>query len=109
MAKKIALAVEANITPKELARIDKKPTKNIEAYDMFLQGYEISQNKTAENLQQAILYYDKAISLDPEFAMAYAQKAIAYYYLDEFKIKKKYVNELNENADKAYCMMLSLI
>ncbi|PQV50544.1 TolB-like protein [Jejuia pallidilutea] len=101
VAKKIALAVEANITPKELARIDKKPTKNIEAYDMFLQGYEISQNKTAENLQQAILYYDKAISLDPEFAMAYAHKAIAYYYLDEFKIKKKYVNELNENADKA--------
>jgi TolB-like protein/AraC-like DNA-binding protein/Tfp pilus assembly protein PilF len=101
VAKKIALAIETNITPKELARIAINPTENIEAYDMFLQGQEISQNRTAENLLQAISFYDKATELDSEFALAYAQKAIAYYYLDEFKVEKKYTDKLNENADKA--------
>jgi TolB-like protein/AraC-like DNA-binding protein len=101
VAKKIALAIKANITPNELVRIDKKPTKNLEAYDMFLRGYELSQNKTTENLFQAISFYDTATELDPEFALAYAEKAIAYYYLDEFKIEKKYTEKLNENADKA--------
>ncbi|OZV67999.1 helix-turn-helix domain-containing protein [Winogradskyella aurantia] len=101
VAKKIALAIEANITPKELARIDKKPTENIEAYDLFLKGYEISQNKTTENLLLAISFYDRATKLDSAFALAYAEKAIAYYYLDEFKIEKKYTDKLNENADKA--------
>jgi TolB-like protein/AraC-like DNA-binding protein len=101
VAKKIALAIEANITPNELARIDKTPTDNIEAYDLYLQGQQISQNRTPENLLQAIDYYDRATELDPEFALAYAVKAIAYYYLDEFKIEKKYTQKLNENADKA--------
>jgi TolB-like protein/AraC-like DNA-binding protein/Tfp pilus assembly protein PilF len=101
VAKKIALAIEANITPNELSRIDKKPTENIEAYDLYLQGQEISQNKSPEALFQAIAYYDKATELDSEFALAYAQKAIAYYYLDEFKVDKKYTDKLNENADKA--------
>ncbi|MEO1033279.1 MAG: helix-turn-helix domain-containing protein [Bacteroidota bacterium] len=101
VAKKVAFAIEANITPNELARIDKAPTENIAAYDMFLKGYEIGQNRTSENLLEAIKFYDKATALDPEFALAYAQKAIAYYYLDQFKIEKKYINQLNENADKA--------
>jgi len=101
VAKQIALAIEANITPRELERIDKKPTENIEAYDMFLQGYEISQNGGTDNLLKAISFYDKATQYDPEFALVYAQKAIAYYYLDEFKIEKKYTDKLNVNADKA--------
>lgn len=101
VAKKIAIAIEANITPNELVRIDKKPTDNIEAYDVFLKGYDINQERTEDNLLQAISFYDKATELDPEFALAYAQKAIAYYYLDEFKIEKKYTQKLNENADKA--------
>lgn len=101
VAKKIATAIEANITPTELVKIDKIPTEDIEAYDLFLKGLEKSQNRTEENLLEAIDYYNKAINLDPKFALAYAQKAVAYYYLDEFKIEKKYSSLINENADKA--------
>jgi TolB-like protein/AraC-like DNA-binding protein len=101
VAKQIALAIEANITPKELAKIDKSPTDNIEAYDLFLQGYELAQNNSEENLLKAIDFFEKATQLDPEFALAYAQKATAYYYLDQFKVDKQYVEKLNENADKA--------
>jgi len=101
VAKKIALAIEANISPSELVKLDKVPTESIDAYDEFLKGFEKSQLRTEENLMEAISYYDKATELDEGFALAYAQKAIAYYYLDEFKAEKKYTAQLNENADKA--------
>jgi TolB-like protein/AraC-like DNA-binding protein len=101
VAKKIALAIEANISPTELVKLDKVPTESVDAYDEFLKGFEKSQVRTEENLLEAISYYDKATELDERFALAYAQKAIAYYYLDEFKAEKKYTDQLNENADKA--------
>jgi TolB-like protein/AraC-like DNA-binding protein len=101
VAKKIALAIEANITPTEFVKLDKVPTESVEAYDEYLKGIEKSQVRSEENLLEAIAYFDQAIQLDKSFALAYAQKAFAYYYLDEFKIEKKYTAQLNENADKA--------
>jgi len=101
VAKKIATAIEANITPNELVKLNNVPTESVEAYDAFLKGLEKSQAQTEENLLEAIAYYDQAIQFDKGFALAYAQKAIAYYYLDEFKVKKNYTAQLNENADKA--------
>ncbi|AGC76085.1 TolB-like protein [Nonlabens dokdonensis] len=101
VAKKIAEAIKATVTPAELQQIDKKPTDNLIAYDFYLKGIEASQNKTQEGLEAAINFYDKAIENDPEFALAYAQVAISYYYLDVNKIEKKYLDKLNEYADNS--------
>lgn len=101
VAKNIAIAIEATITPEELAIIDKRPTANMKAYDYYLQGLEFMQSETEEDYLKAIVVFENAVSEDSSFAMAYAQMAIAYYHLDEFKIDKKYKNQLNENADKA--------
>lgn len=101
VAKKIAIAIKANITPQEFKQIDKKPTENLLAYDLYLQGLELLKIKNSESYLAAIELFDKATKEDPEFAMAYAQMAISFYYLDEYKVDKKYRNELNINADKA--------
>jgi TolB-like protein/AraC-like DNA-binding protein len=101
VAKKIALAIEANITPAELAQIDKKPTENLQAYDYFLQGMERQQTNTNEGYLNAITLFEKALEEDPTFANAYAQIAISYYFLDLYKAEKEYSNEINENADNA--------
>ncbi|WP_406683725.1 helix-turn-helix domain-containing protein [Seonamhaeicola sp. MEBiC1930] len=101
IAKKIALAIEANVTPKELALIDKKPTDNIIAYDFYLKGLENQNEKSEAGLNKAILNFEKAIEQDSKYANAYAQIAICYYYLDSNKIEKKYLDKLNEYADNA--------
>ncbi|WP_034058414.1 helix-turn-helix domain-containing protein [Lacinutrix jangbogonensis] len=100
IAKKIAFAIEANVTPKELALIEKKPTDNIIAYDYYLKGLEYQQGNKAD-LNEAIAYFEKAIQQDSKYANAYAQIAICYYYLDLNKIEKKYLDKLNEYADNA--------
>jgi TolB-like protein/AraC-like DNA-binding protein len=101
VAKKIALAVEANVTPAELAQIDKKPTKSLQAYDYYLQGLESQQNRSEEGLLKSISLFEKALHEDSKFAIAYAQIAISYFFLDLYKIEKKYTHQINENADKA--------
>ncbi|MBC3844957.1 MULTISPECIES: helix-turn-helix domain-containing protein [Winogradskyella] len=101
VAKKIAEAIEVTVTPAELKQIDKKPTENVLAYDYYLKGLEALQTKTEEGLQAAISSFEKAIENDSKFALAYAQVAICYYYLDVNKIEKKYLDKLNEYADNS--------
>lgn len=101
VAKKIANAIKATVTPSELAQIDKKPTQNLVAYDYYLKGQQLLQARTKEKMLAAIALFEKAVAQDPQFALAYAKMAIAYYYLDEHKKEKRYTSIINRNADKA--------
>ena len=101
IAKKIAEAIEAKVTPDELKRIEKQPTDNLVAYDLYLKGTDKFKLETEEGLQQAISLFQQAIEEDKEFALAYANIAMAYFYLDLNKKEKSYVKDLNNYADKA--------
>ncbi|MBC6998335.1 helix-turn-helix domain-containing protein [Cytophaga sp. FL35] len=101
VAKKIADAIKAKVTPLEIARIDKKPTENLVAYDYFLQAQEQVSKSSKAGLEAAIPLYKKALEEDSQFALAYANLAIAYFYLDQHKREKQYTEQINNNADKA--------
>src|SRR5690606_13089886 len=53
------------------------------------------------NLMNAIPEFKKAISNDPQFALAHANLAITYSNIDVLQENKKYLSELNVHADKA--------
>ncbi len=101
VAKKIAAAIEAIVTPAELEQIEKKPTENLLAYDYYLQALDPYLSRTDEGLEQAIGLFKKAIEQDPEFALAYANIAISYYLLEMSQIEKQYTDKINSYADKA--------
>ncbi|MEM6722056.1 MAG: helix-turn-helix domain-containing protein [Bacteroidota bacterium] len=102
VAKKIVIAIQATVTPEELAQINKKPTDNVEAYDYYLRGLDTPlEGRSREELFKAIPLFEKAIELDSKFALAYAQLAFTYFHLDIYQIEKQYTNQINENADKA--------
>ncbi|RLD89135.1 MAG: hypothetical protein DRJ29_16755, partial [Bacteroidetes bacterium] len=101
VARSIADAIEAIITPEEAKQIEKVPTKNLEAYDYFLKGMDPFQWETREGLEKAIPMFKKAIELDPEFALAHANIAIAYAILDIYQLEKKYADQIDYYADRA--------
>ena len=101
VAKKITDAIEAVVTPAELEQIEKKPTDNLLAYDYYLQALDPYYSRTKEGLEEAIPLFEKAIEQDPQFAMAYANIAISYYFLDIFQKEKQYTERINNHADKA--------
>jgi len=57
--------------------IQKNPTNNKEAYDLYLKG-QFYWNRRGPGLQTALDYFEKAITLDPQFVLAYAGLANVY-------------------------------
>lgn len=97
----IAEEIQAVITPEEKSRIQKIPTRNLEAYDAFLKGVDLLERGGGANLRQSLVFFDEAISKDNTFALAYACAGIACYYLDMFQAEKIYIDKLGAYADKA--------
>lgn len=78
IAKRIAQELEAKLIPKEEILIELKPTNNIEAYAFVLKGRELVEKLTDNDNEKGIEYYKKALSIDPNYALAYASLASAY-------------------------------
>jgi hypothetical protein len=80
VAQEIADSLKAKLSPAEANSVARVPTKDTQAYDLFLKG-EFEQriaNSTfrAESFDQAARWYKEAIAHDPNFALAIAELAI---------------------------------
>lgn len=53
-------------------------TRNLTAYNLFLQGRQLVVGRSKDQLQRSIRYFDAAVTLDTNFAEAIAFKAEAY-------------------------------
>jgi TolB-like protein/Tfp pilus assembly protein PilF len=74
LAKKIADELHAKLSPTEKALMERKPTENGEAYLAFVQAHNLHANlEEIGKLKQAEQLYERALQLDPNFALATAQ------------------------------------
>jgi TolB-like protein/tetratricopeptide (TPR) repeat protein len=78
---KVAGILKIEIDPEVKKRIDNRPTENQEAYELYLEAISLIKegNLPHTNREFMDLLY-KAISLDPEFADAYAVLAFSFIY-----------------------------
>jgi TolB-like protein len=53
-------------------------TKNTEAHNAYLQGHYYFQRRNLEDYRKAVGHYDEAIRLDPDYALAYAERSEAW-------------------------------
>jgi TolB-like protein len=53
-------------------------TDNAEAHNAYLQGHFYLVRRNVEDFRKAISYYDQAIQLDPNYALAYAERGEAW-------------------------------
>jgi TolB-like protein/Tfp pilus assembly protein PilF len=83
LAKKIAVALEATLTPEVAERIEERPTESLEAYDLYVRGRFILDNRgsTRDGVEAAADLYRQAIAADPTYALAHAGLATAYLQL----------------------------
>jgi TolB-like protein/Tfp pilus assembly protein PilF len=72
VALSVAKELNAVINPEEKQLIDKKPTTNTEAWDIYLKGIFYLNQGTEKNFEIAMQYFELAKEKDPEFAPAYA-------------------------------------
>jgi len=83
VALQIARALEAELSPGEETRVRKEPTRDFQAYRLFLQGRRRFARHTPDASERAIHYFERAIERDPGFALAWANLATTYTDLAE--------------------------
>jgi TolB-like protein/class 3 adenylate cyclase/Flp pilus assembly protein TadD len=74
VAKAIADALQAKLTGGEQRALAVKPTNNSEAYDAYLRGLTLEVRTSSPNdLEKVVGFYERAVQLDPAFALAWAR------------------------------------
>ncbi|HJX81579.1 MAG TPA: hypothetical protein VJ248_06080, partial [Candidatus Udaeobacter sp.] len=71
IAKGIAESLQAKLTVREEQALAVKPTNNPEAYDAYLRG--LSLDARSDSSSEAAGFYERAVQLDPNFALAWAR------------------------------------
>jgi TolB-like protein/Tfp pilus assembly protein PilF len=75
IARKIAEALRITLSPQEKAELAAKPTENLQAYDLYLQGKSYARRLTRQDLEFALQMFESAVAQDPNFALGYASIA----------------------------------
>jgi TolB-like protein len=81
IAKNVSKELKIALTPSEIKQIEKKPTKNSEAYNLYLLGKVYLNKHSQESLKESVRYFNSVIRLDTTFASAYVGLAQAYQFL----------------------------
>ncbi|WP_242131223.1 helix-turn-helix domain-containing protein [Aestuariivivens marinum] len=84
IAREVAKQLERKLTVSNLAKLDEAPAENVEAYNLYLKGRFFWQRRKEEDLKKSIRYFEQAIDLEPNYALAYAGLADAYYIMAVF-------------------------
>jgi tetratricopeptide (TPR) repeat protein len=78
VAQRIAGALSARLSAVELENIERKPTENLDAYAYYLRGRDYFHRYTRDDNERAIEMFQKALAVDPAYALAYAGLGDAY-------------------------------
>jgi TolB-like protein/class 3 adenylate cyclase len=104
VAKQIADALSATLSPQEKARVETKPTANADAYVLYLRGrdYQTRPDNFLQDFQSASNFYEQAIALDPNFALAHARLSVVtsqiYHWFEPTEaVKHKARSEADES------------
>ncbi len=103
IALKVAEELKTILSPAEIEKIEKNPTHNSEAYKLYLKARHFQNTRSEEGLAKAISYYQGAIHLDPDYALAYSGLAHSYtmqnYY--GYMPKHEILPKVKETATRA--------
>ncbi len=85
IAKEISEKLRLKLTGEEKKRLAKRHTGSTEAYKLYLKGLYYWNKRTVECLKKGIEYFEQAIEMDPNYALAYAGLADSYVLLGRYE------------------------
>ena len=73
----VVSALQLQISSTERARLNQLSTQNPDAYGEYLQGRALMANYSDSNLREAMSHFERALQIDPNYALANAGLAMA--------------------------------
>jgi tetratricopeptide (TPR) repeat protein len=101
---RVASSLALKLTGYEASRLQKRPTSDTQAFQLYLRGRYFWDRRTKEDLNKALGYFNDAIQRDPRFALAYAAAAQCYdplIYLGFRQRDDATVSEMRHLVDRA--------
>ena len=77
ITKEIAQSLEVVLAPEEVARLERQPTTNLEAYRLCVQGRTHLDLRTGEGMRRALGYFERAVEIDGTNVLAWVGVADA--------------------------------
>jgi TolB-like protein/Tfp pilus assembly protein PilF len=121
VSQSIAKSLLDKLTVREISEIRSYRPSNTKAYEYYILGRQFRQRKDKHSFNQALDYFKEAVTLDPNFAVAYAEIALTYVLMGGFNFILRdnilreeiiyYVNkalELDKNVSDAYLALALL-
>ena len=101
--------LELGIQPSERDLLQSHGTVNATAYDFYLQGRGYLQNyDNADNVRNAIKVFDKALQLDPAYALAYAGRGDADWKMYENTKEPQWIDRSRADCELALSLQSGL-
>jgi TolB-like protein/Flp pilus assembly protein TadD len=108
VALQIAGALRRELSADERRRLDWRPTRDLRAYQLYLQGRYSFGRYTAESIRNGLRYYQEAVAVDPGFALAHAGLARGYAELANEGVDPRGPRESFALASQAVAKALEL-
>jgi len=103
IAGEIAAALKADLSPEEKLLLEKKPTENLKAFELYTQGRWHWNKRTIQDFTKSIEYFQQGIDVDPNYALVYAGMADSYVLMESYSFRalQAYSQKAKEAAMKA--------
>jgi TolB-like protein/Tfp pilus assembly protein PilF len=89
IAREVSEKLRLKLTSEERLRLSKRYTTNTEAYHLYLKGRHLLTKHTTEHSIKAIEFFERAIEIDPNYALAYSGIADSYFSLSAVHLSPK--------------------
>jgi len=106
IARDVSNKLKTKLSGADAAKVEKNYTANAEAYQLYLKGRFYAIKRTAKDAKQAIEYYQQAVAIDPNYALAYAGLAESNWFLALYSYPQ--VNEMVPKARELSLKALEL-
>jgi len=102
IAQAVAASLELTLLGKDTTAANAS-TQNVEAHNAYLQGHFYFARRNVEDYRKAISFFDEAIRIDPDYALAYAERAEAWTFIGDLnpEHKKEAWAAAKRDAEKA--------
>ncbi|MDX1534103.1 MAG: tetratricopeptide repeat protein, partial [Thermoplasmata archaeon] len=86
IARRVARALRVQIARRDKRALDRRATRVVDAYTLYLKGRYHWNLRTEDGFRQAISFFEEALEKDPTYARAYSGLADAYALLAWFEM-----------------------
>ena len=109
IAAAVASSLKVTLLGADSSSAQKAATKSVEAHNAYLQGHFYFQRRNLDDYRKAVAYFDQAIQVDPDYALAYAERSEAWTQIGDLSGQGKTAwPKAREDAEKAVAITPAL-